>query len=137
MVQRAMLIVLSAAFLALAGNASAEQSVVKQAAEKSPATEQSQEQTIAEEHVFLTRGYRYETTETGEDADLGLFLCGIRCNAMSTDYLNITTPGGWRMIRVGKDKEKTVSLENMGLKGSCICVGDDYLVKINNIYMSK
>jgi len=91
----------------------------------------------AEEHVFLTKGYRYDPAGPNEDKDLGLFLCGTRCNALSVDYLNITSPGGWRMIRVAKDREKVISLKNMGLDGSCVCTGDDYLVKINDIYMSK
>lgn len=110
------------------------------AVEPQPQQADQQEQATAghgEEHVFLTKGYRYEPAGPNEDKDLGLFLCGTRCNALSIDYLNITSPGGWRMIRAAKDQEKVISLEAMGLEGTCTCTGDDYLVKINDLYMSK
>ena len=89
------------------------------------------------EYVFVSKGYRYEPADAAEDADVGLFLCGTRCNALSVDYLNITTPGGWRMLRVAKDHEVPIDLQKMGIKGNCICIADQYVVKVNNIYMSK
>lgn len=89
------------------------------------------------EYVFISKGYRYEPVSPEENSDVGLFLCGTRCNALSVDYLNITSPGGWRMMRVTKDKEITVDLTKMSIKGKCICVADEYVVKVNDFYMSK
>ncbi len=89
------------------------------------------------EYVYVSKGYRYDPVDATEDADAGLFLCGTRCNALSVDYLNITTPGGWRMLRVAKDHEVSIDLKKMGIKGNCICIADQYVVKVNDLYMSK
>jgi len=90
-----------------------------------------------EEMVYVSKGYRYEAADHEKNSDAGLFLCGTRCNALSVDYLNITTPGGWRMLRTQKDHEVNIKLDAFGLNGTCTCVVDEYKVIVNNIYMSK
>jgi hypothetical protein len=89
------------------------------------------------ERVFVVKDYRYEPGTAGEDLDLGQSLCGTRCNALSIDYLNITMPGGWRMTRVASDRNLTVPLDNPFMEGMCICVVDEYLVKVHDLYLSK
>ena len=90
-----------------------------------------------EEHVFVIQDYRYEPGMDQADPDMGLALCGTRCNALATDYLNITTPGGWRMQRVASGREVTVPLNNPFMGGQCICVVDEYLLRVNDFYMTR
>jgi hypothetical protein len=90
-----------------------------------------------EEHIFVIKDYRYEPGMDQADPDMGLALCGTRCNALATDYLNITTPGGWRMQRVASSREVTVSLDNPFMGGNCICVVDEYLLRVNDFYMTQ
>ncbi|MEW6521544.1 MAG: hypothetical protein AB1461_19270 [Thermodesulfobacteriota bacterium] len=87
--------------------------------------------------VYIVNEYRYEPGPSGENADIGQSLCGTRCNALSVDYLNYVTPGGWRLIKVGGNQQLLISLNNPFLDGKCICVADEYLVKVNDLYMSK
>jgi len=87
--------------------------------------------------VFIVNEYRYEPGASGGDPDIGQSLCGTRCNALSVDYLNYVTPGGWRMIKIAGNRELVVELNNPFLDGKCICVADEYQVKVNDLYMSK
>jgi len=89
------------------------------------------------EKVYIALEYRYDPGEGGEDSDIGQSLCGTRCNALSVDYLNYTSPGGWRMIKVADRRELTIDPGNPFLTGKCICVVDEYLIKVNELYMSK
>ena len=108
-----------------------------QTAQDSAGTQPAGKPEAEVEYVYVSKDYRYTPADATEDADVGLFLCGTRCNALSVDYLNITTPGGWRMLRVAKDHEVLIDLTKMGINGNCICIADQYVVKVNNIYMSK
>ncbi|MCP3177502.1 hypothetical protein MJO47_10355 [Desulfuromonas sp. KJ2020] len=132
------LMILAAFFLMFSGPAWSQDHGAS-AATKGSGTESAKtiKTEAGEELVFVTKGYRYEPADTTEDEDLGHFLCGIRCNALSVDYLNITSPGGWRMLPVAQDTEVVIPLDKMGVYGTCTCEGDEFLVKINNIYMSK
>lgn len=87
--------------------------------------------------AFIVSEYRYEPGESGGDPDIGQSLCGTRCNSMSVDYLNYVMPGGWRMIKVSGNRELVVDLNNPFLDGKCICIVDEYLIKVNDLYMSK
>lgn len=89
------------------------------------------------EKVFIVLEYRYDPGEGGKDADIGQSLCGTRCNALSVDYLNYTGPGGWRMIKVADKRELTIDMGNPFLTGKCTCVADEYVIKFNELYMSK
>ncbi|MBU0480058.1 MAG: hypothetical protein KKG47_03035 [Proteobacteria bacterium] len=89
------------------------------------------------EKVFIVSGYRYEPGGDVKQTDVGQSLCGTRCNALSVDYLNYTEPGGWRMIKVADKRELTVDLNNPFLAGECICVADEYIVKVNELYLSS
>ncbi|RJQ67141.1 MAG: hypothetical protein C4519_24565 [Desulfobacteraceae bacterium] len=101
------------------------------AAEDTPA---AQEEMVT---VFIVSEYRYEPGETGGDPDIGQSLCGTRCNALSVDYLNYVMPGGWRMIKISGNQEIVVDLNNPFMGGKCICVVDEYRVKVHDLYMSK
>ena len=89
------------------------------------------------ENIFLVNAYRYEPGDSGGNVDIGQSLCGTRCNALSADYENYLRPPGWRIIRIAKDKEVTVDLDNPFIGGHCICIADEYIVKVNELYMSK
>lgn len=89
-------------------------------------------------NVFIVSEYRFESGAAGGgDPDIGQSLCGTRCNALSVDYLNYVTPGGWRMIKVADKRELIIELGNPFLNGKCICVADEYQIKVNDLYMSK
>jgi len=101
------------------------------AAEDAPAAEDEMVK------VFIVSEYRYEPGPSGGDLDIGQSLCGTRCNALSVDYLNYVAPGGWRLIKIAGNQQLLVNLNNPFLDGKCICVGDEYQVKVNDLYMSK
>lgn len=83
-----------------------------------------------DERIYVVTDYRYVSGAHGESAESGISLCGTRCNAISTNYLNIIEPGGWRLIRVAAGRELNVELKNPFMTGSCICVADEYAVKV-------
>lgn len=86
------------------------------------------------EQVFIVKDYRYQPAEGSQaDPQMGQDLCGTRCNALSFDYLNVIEPGGWRMIKVADHSEITVGLDNPFLGGACVCIGDEYIVKIDDL----
>ena len=89
------------------------------------------------EKIYIVNDYRYEPGSSSQDDDLGHALCGTRCNALATDYRNFIEPPGWRIIRIAADKEMPVDLNNPFMDGHCICVVDEYVVKVNELYMSK
>ena len=80
------------------------------------------------ERVFIVHEYRYEPGGTTENREIGLSLCGTRCNALSDRFANYIKTGGWRLIRTEHNKELAVDLDNPFLDGQCICVGDEYEV---------
>jgi len=92
-----------------------------------------------EDHrVIIVKDYRYEPGEhVPANPEAGQSLCGTRCNALSADYLNYTEPGGWRLIKVVSDRELTVELNNPFMSGHCICIADEYEVKIDDLNRKK
>jgi hypothetical protein len=81
------------------------------------------------EKTFIVREYRYEPTIASEtDQDIGLSLCGTRCNALSGGFGSYIKPRGWRLIKSEGNVERTVALDNPYLKGNCVCVGDEYRI---------
>ncbi|MBI5848237.1 MAG: hypothetical protein HZB31_09875 [Nitrospirae bacterium] len=86
------------------------------------------------EKVYVVNDYRYIPTSASDDKDTGLSLCGTRCNALTTDYLNITEVGGWQLMKGVVNRELTLELNSPFLKGQCICIGDEYEVRIDDRY---
>ncbi|MBI5014330.1 MAG: hypothetical protein HZB55_02415 [Deltaproteobacteria bacterium] len=81
------------------------------------------------ERVFLTDGYRYVPVSPRIDeatADIGLALCGTRCNALSGNYESYMMTMGWRLTKVEGVTERTVALGNPFLDGQCVCTGEEY-----------
>ena len=91
----------------------------------------------AQERIFLVNEYRYDPGESTADPEIGHALCGTRCNALSSDYRNITDPGGWRLIKVGSNRELIVELNNPLISGRCVCIVDEYLVQIDDRIIPK
>lgn len=83
-----------------------------------------------DEKIYVVTDYRYVPGAPGESAEIGHSLCGTRCNALSTNYLNIIEPGGWRLIRVATGQELSIEPQNPFMTGSCICIADEYAVKV-------
>jgi len=52
---------------------------------------------------------------------------------MTTDYRNVIDPGGYRYIRVAENKELEVSIDNPFIGGHCICVADEYVIRVNEL----
>ncbi|NTV13108.1 MAG: hypothetical protein HGA96_04130 [Desulfobulbaceae bacterium] len=84
---------------------------------------------VAEKKAFMVTDYSYEPSRgaTG-NLDIGLSLCGTRCNALSGDFASYIKPGGWRLIKVASKVEIKVELNNPFLAGQCVCVGDEYKI---------
>lgn len=79
--------------------------------------------------AFMVNDYRYEPPhEVTGNLDIGLSLCGTRCNALSENFASYIKPGGWRLIKVTSNVVVTVELNNPFLAGQCVCVGDEYLI---------
>jgi hypothetical protein len=89
------------------------------------------------EIIYIVNEYRYEPGNAGGNADIGQALCGTRCNALSADYQNYLKPPGWRIIRTASSKEVEVDLNNPFIDGHCICIADEYVVRVNELYMVK
>ncbi|MBI5633899.1 MAG: hypothetical protein HZA15_10510 [Nitrospirae bacterium] len=89
------------------------------------------------EKVYVVNDYRYVPANVSDDRDTGLSLCGTRCNALTTDFLNITEVGGWQLMKGAVNTEVTVELNSPFIKGQCICVADEYLVKIDDRYSEE
>lgn len=86
----------------------------------------------ADEKAYVVHEYRYVPATAADDRETGLSLCGTRCNALSTDYRNISEPMGWQMIRVATGQELIVELNSRFIGGHCVCVVDEYMVKIDD-----
>jgi hypothetical protein len=84
------------------------------------------------ERVFIVNDYRYDPGNSGGDPDTGHALCGTRCNALSVDYRNFIEPGGWRFIKVASNREVALDLGNPFFDGKCLCIADEYVVRIND-----
>lgn len=82
----------------------------------------------AEESIYIVSEYQYVPSNLTDDTEVGLSLCGTRCNALSTDYLNITEPGGWLMMKGARNKELIVEINSPFIGGHCVCLADEYLV---------
>lgn len=87
---------------------------------------------LQEETIMLVNDYRFVPSGDGEQ-ETGQLLCGIRCNALATDYVNLTEPGGWRILKISSGREITVPLGNPFMKGECVCVVDEYRVQVDNL----
>ena len=99
-----------------------------------PMSATAQEADISEgQQMWIVNDYSYVPGSDQDDPVTGLSLCGTRCNAMTTDDRNILHSRGWRLIRVAQDKEVTVPLNNPFIGGHCICIADEYLVKLNEL----
>jgi len=83
------------------------------------------------QQTWVVNDYSYVPGSDQDDPMTGLSLCGTRCNAMTTDYRNILDSRGWRLIRVAQNRQLTVPLDNPFIGGHCICIADEYLVKLN------
>lgn len=79
--------------------------------------------------VYLVKDYRYQPGHSQGDPEVGQSLCGTRCNALSSDYLNFIEPGGWRMVKIASNQEVVLELKNPFMQGDCVCLADEYLVK--------
>lgn len=87
-----------------------------------------------EVRLYIVTDYRY-VPEKGKRSDpiLGQSLCGTRCNAIATDYLNVVEPGGWRLIKVAANRELTVPLNNPFVGGQCVCITDEFVVRVDHL----
>ncbi|MDK9718142.1 MAG: hypothetical protein OEL57_09585 [Trichlorobacter sp.] len=83
--------------------------------------------------LYIVTDYRYLPGKTKGDPVMGQSLCGTRCNALSTNYLNIVEPGGWRLIKIADGRVLTVPLNNPFMGGDCVCVVDEYVVKADHL----
>ena len=90
-----------------------------------------------EEHLYIVKQHRYVAGGPSDDRDMGHSLCGTRCSGLSVDYLNYTEPGGWRLIKVAADQELKVPLSNPFMGGDCICIADEYMLKIDDLSKSR
>jgi len=92
-----------------------------------------------EEHVFVLKDYSYiaKPGESGDDLLTGFVLCKTRCYALSVDYLTYTSPGGWYLQQVAVAREMIVDLDHPFKDGQCLCVADEFIVKVNDLYMVK
>ncbi len=84
------------------------------------------------ETIYIVNDYRYVPANATDDQEIGLSLCGTRCNALSTDFRNILEPMGYQMIKGAANQELTVQLNSPFIKGHCICIADEFIVKIDN-----
>lgn len=92
---------------------------------------------VPEEHVFVLKEYRYVPGQEGGDKLTGLMLCKTRCYALSVDYLTYTIPGGWYLQKIADARDVTVELNNPFMDGQCVCVADEFVLKVNDLYMVK
>lgn len=95
------------------------------------AAEAAQEQPPPET-IYIVNDYRYVPATSADDQEIGHSLCGTRCNALSSSYKNILEPGGWSLVRTGINKEVIVELKSPFLGGQCICLADEYSVKVTD-----
>ncbi len=86
-----------------------------------------------EVQVHVVTGYDYVPGPSGEVPEIGKSLCATRCNAFSSDYLNYTSAGGWRMLKTVEDEKVIVDLNNPFVDGHCICTADRYQVIVNEL----
>lgn len=84
------------------------------------------------ETIYIVNDYRYVTASAADDQETGHSLCGTRCNTLSSNIKNIQEPGGWSLVRIGIHKEITVELKSPFLGGQCVCVADEYSVKVTD-----
>jgi len=87
----------------------------------------------ADVKLYIVTDYRYLPGKDKGDPVMGQSLCGTRCNALSTNYLNIVEPGGWRLIKIADGRVLTVPLNNPFMGGDCVCVVDEYVVKVDHL----
>ena len=87
-----------------------------------------------EDTIYIVHESRYKPAGAADDSDIGVALCGTQCNALSSNYLNITEAGGWQLIRVANNIELTVELDNPFIGGDCVCLADEYRVEKDDRY---
>jgi hypothetical protein len=98
-----------------------------------PPAAAAKEPAAPEERLYIAKQHRYIAGGPTDDRDMGHSLCGTRCSGLSVDYLNYTEPGGWRLIKVASGQELTVPLNNPFMGGDCICIVDEYVLKIDEL----
>lgn len=86
-----------------------------------------------EVQAYVVKGYDYVPGPTGDTPEIGKSLCATRCNAFSSDYLNYTQAGGWRMVKTVEDEKVVVDLNNPFVDGHCLCTADRYQVVVNEL----
>lgn len=83
--------------------------------------------------AFLVTAYAYDPGSSGGNPEQGKSLCATRCNAFSSDYLNYSEAGGWRIIKTASQEQLRLALNNPFLDGDCICTADRYEIRINEL----
>lgn len=84
--------------------------------------------------IFYTDEYYFDRSSNPDAPEIAQSLCGTRCNALSGSYDSYLSPGGWRLIQVGRPVKKVVDLDNPFLQGKCVCVGRVYRVTRENVF---
>ncbi len=83
--------------------------------------------------AFLVTAYDYDPGGSGSDIDMGRSICATQCNAFSTDYLNYSEAGGWRIIKTASQEQLRLEIKNPFLEGDCLCTADRYEIRINEL----
>lgn len=79
--------------------------------------------------IFVVNEYSYDYEHNPEATPQAQAICGSRCNAMSANLQSYLTPMGWRLIKVPGVQSRVIDLDGPGIKGQCLCRGDEYLVE--------
>jgi len=85
------------------------------------------------EKFYIVNDYRYQSETDTQNAVIGQSVCGSRCNALTSNYLNYTVPGGWRVIKTASNLELKIQLDQPRIGGECICIADEYLVIVDEL----
>ena len=86
-------------------------------------------------NLYVLKNYSFLPAGKTAHEGLGASLCGTRCSSLAMDYLTFTTPPGYYLQKIADNKTITVDLDNPYLKGQCACEVDEYVLKINDLYM--
>jgi len=89
---------------------------------------------VEQETIFVTEEYSFDYQSNPQAPEIAQALCGTRCNALSGNYDSYQSPGGWRMIQIGRDVKKVIDLDNPFIPGKCICIGDLYKVGKEDVF---
>ncbi len=83
--------------------------------------------------AFLVTAYDYDPGASGGDIEMGRSICATQCNAFSTDYLNYSEAGGWRIIKMASQEQLRLEIKNPFMDGDCLCTADRYEIRINEL----